>query len=128
MKYRKFFPVYETECHCGCQHDEISELFMNKMYTIRKTLDFPLIVTSGYRCPDHNLSVSGKSTGPHTTGHAIDIQIHGGRAVYLIKEALLEGMRGIGVKQTGPLKGRFIHLDDLDTAGFRRPWLWSYSE
>lgn len=40
---------------------------------IRSTLQCPVIVTSGYRCPELNAAVGSRSTSDHTHGHAADI-------------------------------------------------------
>lgn len=40
---------------------------------IRSTLQCPVIVTSGYRCPELNAAVGSRSTSDHTQGHAADI-------------------------------------------------------
>lgn len=40
---------------------------------IRSTVDVPVIVTSGYRCPELNKAVGSRSTSDHTQGHAADI-------------------------------------------------------
>ena len=36
----------------------------------------PLKITSGYRCSEHNASISKTGpTGPHTTGAAVDLAV-----------------------------------------------------
>lgn len=42
---------------------------------IRSTLQCPVIVTSGYRCPALNAAVGSRSTSDHTQGHAADILV-----------------------------------------------------
>lgn len=102
--------------------------FMQKLHAIRKTLGFPLTVSSGYRCPEYNQKVSKTGpTGPHTTGRAVDIAISGKEAFFLVQYAANFNMQGIGVKQSGPDEERYVHLDDLlEKDGFPRPRVWSY--
>lgn len=103
--------------------------FMDKLQTLREVAGFPFHINSGYRSPKHNKKVSPATglTGPHTTGRAVDIAAYGGQARTLLNFALQSGFTGIGVKQNGPRKGRFIHLDDLHEPDHApRPWLWSY--
>ena len=102
--------------------------FMAIVLNIREEYNKPMIVTSGYRSPEHNASVSSTGrTGPHTTGRAIDVLVCGADALDLIDHAMLNGITGIGIKQHGPHKDRFIHLDDLPDAPRQpRPWIWSY--
>lgn len=118
-----FFTQKELECKCGCKG--LPKLdFIEKLVTIRSECNFSFIVTSGFRCPEHNLKVSTTGdNGPHTQGRAVDIAVYGSRALTLIKIALKHGFTGIGVKQNGFHSGRFIHLDDLTE---NRPYIWSY--
>lgn len=106
----------------------ISEEFMDKLQAIRDVLGFPMVVSSGYRTPEHNAEVSKTGLdGPHTTGQAADILVYGPRALKLIVTAVKLGMTGFGDGQRGPRVKRFIHLDDLpDADGQPRPWLWGY--
>lgn len=103
--------------------------FLLMLDDLRHRLKFPLVVTSGYRCPVHNVRVSTTGpTGPHTTGRAVDLAIFGGQAFRLITQASLGGwMSGIGLKQHGTHERRFIHLDNLESGSGRfRPTVWTY--
>lgn len=127
-----YFSDEELTCHgkhCGCDHGlHMDHDFMVRLVTIRRELGFPFILTSAYRCGSHNNEVSHTGrTGPHTTGHAVDIQVSGLKALRLVESAIQHGMSGIGISQRGPHGQRFIHLDDLPPApGQPRPWIWSY--
>ena len=123
------FSRSEFECKCSCGKCEMDESFVKRLQHLRKQCGFPFVISSGYRCPNHNARVSSTgSVGPHTTGHAVDIVCSGENAVKLTSGARLYGMTGIGVKQHGPHGKRFIHLDDLQNAVNQpRPWIWSYS-
>ena len=100
----------------------MSPAFLDLMDQIRDAVGEPLTVTSGYRCPTHNASVSSTgATGPHTTGRAIDIKADSRLRFLLIQAVLKQGITRIGVAKT------FIHLDDLDELdGFPSPRVWSY--
>lgn len=43
-----------------------------KLESVRKVLDKPINITSGYRCPALNARVGGVSTSAHTKGLAVD--------------------------------------------------------
>jgi uncharacterized protein YcbK (DUF882 family) len=91
---------------------------------LRGRCGFPLIVSSGYRCPEYNARVSETgSDGPHTHGVAVDFYVTGLQAYVLLREAMAMGFKGIGVKQTGERGARFIHLDMMVDL---RPNVWSY--
>jgi len=99
--------------------------FMDKLHALRMAYSRPMVITSGYRCPAYNdsLSTTGRD-GPHTTGRAVDVLVSGSDAHRLVGIAIHLGFKGIGLKQKGPHNKRFIHLDDL-TEG-PRPWVWTY--
>jgi zinc D-Ala-D-Ala carboxypeptidase len=122
----KYFKLEEFACRCGCGQNNMDPEFLERVDLLRGELGFPLIVSSGFRCRNHNQNVSNTGTeGPHTTGQAADFLVVGDRALELIIAALRLGFTGIGVSQKGP--SRFIHLDDLPALLDRpRPWLWSY--
>jgi len=120
------FTDAELSCrHCGRQ--EMDPEFMERLEAIRREYGKPMVVTSGYRCPEYNLRVSRTgASGPHTRGRAADIAVRGGNALELIAIAMKHGCTGIGVLQHGT--HRMVHLDDLPDESPRspRPWIWSY--
>ncbi len=123
-KYRNFSRS-EFECKCGCGQAEMSDMFMTLLQNLRTKCATPFVISSGYRCPDHNDAVSGSGRdGPHTTGKACDISTSGINAWVLLGHAMTAGVPGIGIKQHGD--GRFIHLDILSNDTHPRPRVWSY--
>jgi uncharacterized protein YcbK (DUF882 family) len=124
MTLRYFVPAEFACRHCGANH--MDPVFLAMVDELRARYGKPIIVTSGYRCPEYNARISATGrTGPHTTGHAIDVSVSRGDAFALLRLALSMGFTGIGIKQTGAQ--RFLHLDDLPNApGQPRPTIWSY--
>lgn len=115
----------------ACKGDnslKLDEGFMDRLQKLRETLGFPLSVSSGYRSPEYNAKVSDTGeSGPHTTGHAVDLLISGERAFKVMRSATQLGFTGIGISQKGPHDKRFLHLDDLAHDGqIPRPTVWSY--
>lgn len=117
---------YDTDallaCSC-CQAKGMEESFLEIMDEIREEVGTPLFVTSGYRCPIHNYNVSSTgTTGPHTTGRAIDIRCTDSRLRYkLTKAGLDRGMRVTPAKS-------FIHFDDLNNhPDYDKDVMWWYS-
>lgn len=125
------FKPAEFACKCGrCGSDGL-EMDMNFIFALdqlRERSGNAMVITSGYRCPAYNASISVTGhDGPHTTGRAADVGISGERAFHLIMQASLGGwMTGIGLNQTGPYEKRFIHLDDLQGPDHPRPRIWTY--
>ncbi len=125
----EFFEKKEFDCKCGCGGNQMNHDFLKKLDDFRGRLGFPLVVTSGYRCPDYNERVSTtKRNGPHTTGRAVDVNVFGRQAFAAVRQASLGGwFSGIGINQRGAHHKRFIHLDDLEPDDGRfRPTLWTY--
>ena len=120
------FKNAELQCRCGCGRNEMDEDFMRRLEELRVEVDFPMVLTSAYRCPDHNAKVSATETvGPHTQGKAVDVKIAGEQAFQLVKSALALGFHGIGINQNGDWERRYIHLDIADIPG-NRPRIWTY--
>lgn len=121
------FTDAELACKCGCgmlpQRD-----FMERVEGVRLVFGRPMKVTSAARCAKYNATVSSTgTTGPHTTGRAIDFALAGEDAFDVMKLAMKRGFTGIGVSQKGEWGKRFLHLDDLlDDVGQPRPRVWSY--
>lgn len=121
MRLTEHFTRDEMMCRCGCGRADMDPAFMEQLEAIRIRYGRPMIVLSGYRCPEHNARVSSTGrTGPHTTGRAVDIAVRGSDAYQLIRLALEHGMTGIGVSQRDGVP-RFIHLDSVP-----RTAVWSY--
>ena len=124
MDWNRFpnFSEDEFRCHCGCGDAAMDEEFILLLQAVRDKVG-AIIISSGYRCPDHNERVSSSGrAGPHTTGMAADISAAGGDALLIMREAMLCGVERIGVNQKG--SARFIHLDKSTT--HTSPALWSY--
>lgn len=125
MATSEHFTDEELSCKCGCGENLMEPEFLEALESLR--LDqggFPMVVTSGYRCPWYNSQVSKTGVnGPHTTGKAVDIAIGYEPAFNLVKTALDLEFTGIGIQQRGTPEFRFIHLDTLED---NRPRLWSY--
>ena len=73
------FNAREFRCQCGQPHETLiaSEL-VDKLEALYTALNCSkIIVTSGYRCPEHGKAVGGTSSGQHTKGTAADVCCYG---------------------------------------------------
>lgn len=80
---------------------------------VRSTLDAPVIVTSGFRCPTLNRAVGGVTSSDHAQGHAADIVAPGYGTPYEIARLLapLVSTLGIGQLILEGVKGKqWVHL------------------
>lgn len=100
----KYFTEDEMRCKCGCGQCKMNEHFMDLLDSLRAAIGKPLVVTSGYRCPEHDKAIGG--SGNHTTGFAVDLSVTDSNLRYLVVKTALElGFTRIGVARA------FIHLD-----------------
>jgi uncharacterized protein YcbK (DUF882 family) len=117
-----------TASEFACRHTGKSGMeagFMERLQGLRTDFGKPMVISSGYRHDSHPIEAAKLQPGPHTTGRACDVSVHGGDALELIALAVKHGFTGVGVNQKG--SSRFIHLDDLPHEPDRpRPWAWSY--
>jgi uncharacterized protein YcbK (DUF882 family) len=97
----------------------MQESFMRLLDDCRELAEVPFHVTSGYRTPQHNAEVEGKSRSAHIEGWAADILVRSSADRWAI---LWAAMR-IGFNRIG-IGSDFIHLDahpDLP-----RNVIWTY--
>jgi len=100
--------------------------FLNALQECRTLYGKGMKVTSGYRSPEHPVEAKKDQPGAHTLGQAVDIAVSGSAAYDLLYCAMEIGFVGIGIKQSGPHEGRFLHLDMVTAERFPRPAVWSY--
>lgn len=104
------FSSDEMRCKCGCDICNISEAFMDRLQTLRTIVGFPITITSGCRCPEHNKACGGKPISDHLTTEfiqceGVDIECSNSkhrRIIILTAEI-------VGIKRVGIAKS-FIHL------------------
>ena len=81
----EYFKQDEFACtHCG--KNEIKFELVEKLDELRGLMGMPLKITSGYRCPDHPLSVSRPtgSISSHQKGEACDLSAKTSRERYML--------------------------------------------
>jgi uncharacterized protein YcbK (DUF882 family) len=121
----RYFKREEFACPC-CGEVKIEERLVKYLDEIRGRLGFPLIISSGYRCPEYNKKIGGAPNSAHVLGKAVDIVVSDLKAFSVLVEAVYI-FNGIGVNQKGDKSKRFLHLDIADEDdGLPRPTVWSY--
>lgn len=133
-----FFSARELQCKCArpdCERHFMDPEFMQRLVALRRVFGQAMILNSAYRCGPYNAERSSTGIdGPHVTGCAVDVRLHGSEAVYRLRRLAIEfGFSGIGARQHGPVAGRFVHLDTLSRdpnprthKGYPRPGEWTY--
>lgn len=86
---------------------------------VRAAVNEPVIVTSGYRSPEHNARVGGSKTSDHMTMEAVDIRV-GRMPSHLLRTFVEEAFRRSGFVWDQIIwykKSRHVHIG---TGGSRR--------
>jgi len=85
---------------------------MNNADFLREIMDIKFTVTSGYRCPIHNLKVGGAKNSFHLQGKALDFTVARKELLPLIYRVAIASGRfnGIGINTTK----NYIHIDNGD--------------
>lgn len=77
FKLSKHFNLREFQCLC-CERVKLAPEILTVLENLRSALNGkPIIVTSGYRCPEHNRNVGGSADSDHLHGWAVDIVVEG---------------------------------------------------
>lgn len=103
----KYFTDKELACrHCGAV--KYTDDLAKALDTFRAEVGLPVVVVSGYRCPEHNKAVGGAPRSEHVMGQAADIKVEGYTAAMLEAVAKrVPRIRGIG---RDDYKG-YLHID-----------------
>lgn len=103
------FREAEFACnHCGqLPESGINEELIEILERVRVCFNAPVVVNSGYRCPQHNRNVRGARRSQHLYGTAADIQVagHSPREVHDYLKKIRGGKGGLGLYRT------FTHVD-----------------
>lgn len=109
----KNFSPREIACK-GTGQLLVDETALDKLQELREKLGIPLIITSGYRSPEHNKAVGGVPNSAHMKGIAFDIRMDNQDPDVFEIAAREVGFRGFGYY---PKQG-FMHID----LGRERTW------
>ena len=85
-KISEHFKVKEFRCKDGSTIIFVDDYMVQILEMLRKKLEKPIIITSGYRTPEHNAKVNGAKYSYHMRGQAVDIRINGISAKRIAKE------------------------------------------
>jgi len=100
----------DDEFKCPCCGEFVDSLpfraFLAKLQDARNIASIPFVITSGYRCPEYNKAVGGKSDSSHLKGLAADIRAQTSSERFAIVNGLVKaGFVRIGMGRD------FIHVD-----------------
>lgn len=99
------FKLKEFQCRC-CGTVKIHPMLLEALERLRELWGNPIVITSGYRCANHNREVGGAKESRHTKGFAVDVVCIASEQARVSKLA-----REAGFDQAIPYGVRnFIHL------------------
>lgn len=118
----RFFTQEEFACkHCGRLPERgLSVSLLCKLDKLREKVGHPIIVNSGYRCPEHNEEVGGVENSQHLLGCAADITCPNISVQELYSYALDIGFDGIGYYPDD----NFIHVDCREFGNSPNTYRW----
>lgn len=116
IQLSKNFNSKEFDCQCtrpACVEQRISIDLVEKIELIRKEINQPLTITSGFRCFNHQQDLKDKGTvstviaqkSTHVLGDAVDIKIPKNNTIDTFLERCEKHFESIGIAKT------FLHLD-----------------
>jgi uncharacterized protein YcbK (DUF882 family) len=114
------FKKAEFVCPCGCDRAEMLPELLYALEELRAKLGKPITVTSGFRCPFHNVEVGGARNSQHILGRAADIRVKemSGVDLYTVAKTV-SAFRGFGQGKN------YLHVDVRLTRAAR--WMYNSS-
>jgi zinc D-Ala-D-Ala carboxypeptidase len=119
MSYTKLLIGNLCEGGYDLQVEKLKPALLQMVNNAGLRLNAVLIITSGYRSPEHNKQVGGALNSPHLRGLAVDIRC--ADSVFrlkLIRELLISGFTRIGIAKN------FVHVDICDKPVSECIWLY----
>lgn len=86
VQLTKYFKVKEFACKDGSPIVFIDDYLYTVLDILRHKINKPVIITSGYRTPEHNAKVGGAKYSYHIRGMAADIRVNGMTAKEIAKK------------------------------------------
>jgi uncharacterized protein YcbK (DUF882 family) len=125
--------TYFTHAEMACRETGVccvTPTLMHRLMLLRRLLDRPMRITSGYRSPVHSIEArkvqQGRKPGVHSLGMAVDVAADGVFALDLMCRARKLGFHRFGVCQRRG-QPRYVHMDIAEAVdGFPEPRIWSY--
>ena len=106
----------------------VAPAFLDWLEGVRQIFGKPMIINDATRTPERQIRHSGRRTGSHVDGMAVDVKCHGADAHRLQRIAHSQGVLGLGtyLDPKKPIEKHFLHLDRWATAPPNvRPMAWS---
>jgi len=117
IQLSRHFHLKEFECKCGkCKETIVSAEHLRLLQELREHFDSPVLISSAYRCPAHNIAVGGVTSSQHPKGLATDITVAGVsvKEVWEYCDKIFDGL------------GKYKNFNHIDSRGEKARWTGSY--
>lgn len=106
IELTEYFSLYEFDCPC-CRRVMLSPDLLARVAHLRRVINRPIYINSGYRCKKENRRIGGAPGSYHLLGMAADIHADDFLLSELLTYAQEIEFNGIGFYE----KKNFLHLD-----------------
>lgn len=89
--------------------DNLVNILEHILIPVRKRINMPIFISSGYRCPRLNQAVGGVSNSYHTFGRAVDIYCANNKAL----DAAIVDVNNANLKAHKPVLKEFIRYKNF---------------
>ena len=112
-KLSAHFAVNEFQCKCGKGHDfQLDTDLVDKLEKLFTALDCSkIVISSGFRCVEHDKKVGGTGTGQHTIGKAADLCCYGQDGKPIVTYKVCCAAQDIGFTGIARINDSHTHCD-----------------
>ena len=120
-KISRYLTEADIRCRCGCgktkpdwidavvpEYEDLRKLLWGVFDLLRK--QYPVVITSAYRCEVQNARVGGATYSPHIFGIALDIAVPLEKRQEIVEYLLMFPFLRVGHKKYAN-KQKHIHID-----------------
>lgn len=112
-KLTAHFAVNEFQCKCGKGHDfQLDTDLVDKLEKLFTALDCSkIVISSGFRCVEHDKNVGGTGNGQHTLGKAADFCCYGQDCKPIVTYKVCCAAQDIGFTGIARINDSYTHCD-----------------
>lgn len=112
-KLSQHFAVNEFQCKCGKGHDfQLDTDLVDKLEQLFEKLGCSsIVISSGFRCKDHDISVGGSGNGQHTLGKAADFCCFDADKKPIVTYKVCCAAQDIGFRGIARINDAWTHCD-----------------
>lgn len=113
VELSQHFNCKEFKCKCGKDHDfQIDTELIEKLEQLFDTLGCSsIVISSGFRCKEHDISVGGSGTGQHTLGKAADFCCFDADKKPIVTYKVCCAAQDIGFRGIARINDAWTHCD-----------------